>query len=274
MEGGGEHSRYLLGDPPSPQFPPQPQDGGSSAADAGIWMDSDTDTWEFIDGHDHSTLAELFHDDSLFGTNNQQLAYDSSSGVNLVQVDADPVGRGYVLQPLLTAAASVEQNPVVGAAQAPPAWFEQSLVVGAAQAPPAWFEQSLLVGAAQASPAWFEQSLLVGAAQALPASNLEQSPVGADQMLPLPAVPANATIHQVGIHDMLTTNEDVKELAEIIRVAAQCGEDDAPTVWSEEEQNELLNCLHLYVPFSFFLSFITSSWVTNACIVLSFVRVV
>jgi hypothetical protein len=145
-----------------------------------------------------------------------------------------------VLQPLLTAAASVEQNPVVGPDQPAPAWLEQSLVVGAAQAPPA--------------------------------SNLEQSPVGADQMLPLPAVPANATINQVGIDYMLTTNEDVKELAEMIRVAAQCGEDDARTVWSEEEQNELLSCLHLYVPFSFFLSSITSSRVTNACIVHSFVR--
>lgn len=83
--------------------------------------------------------------------------------------------------------------------------------------------------------------------------SLEQSPVGAVQ--PPPLASADDGTIQVGFDslepaaDMLTTEEpdNEMEIAEMVRVAAQCGQDNASKVWSDQEQEELLKGLAMYV---------------------------
>ncbi|KAL6645374.1 hypothetical protein ACP70R_016982 [Stipagrostis hirtigluma subsp. patula] len=82
---------------------------------------------------------------------------------------------------------------------------------------------------------------------------LEQAPVGVDPP-PLAPIIAGPNQFQLGIVDSLepaadataTVPDEEEELARVFRAAAQCGEDDAGTVWSVGEQRELLHRLALF----------------------------
>ncbi|KAL6589599.1 hypothetical protein ACP70R_050288 [Stipagrostis hirtigluma subsp. patula] len=95
--------------------------------------------------------------------------------------------------------------------------------------------------------------LASGTNQVGDASLLEQAPVGVDPPPPpLAPIIAGPNQFQLGVDSLepaadatAAVPDEEEELARVFRAAAQCGEDDAGTVWSKGEQRELLHRLAL-----------------------------